>query len=236
MKAHPLRNTAEMKTEGPPSFISRSERNQWTGRGRTMCPSGVEMRTSLVPHSTLKIQFPLGLNQQNPKSFQTAPNGPERDKSNWSPCHRSLSLTASCHSNKLDCCRMRPINCDVRRPCQVPCARCNCEHQWFLGFAGALYQNAILHSASFMICKCLSDRMGKRFLAFISSPFSLLWEREHTSVQLCISLKLNSSEKYTHSTSTLKTSHSRWIRVKIKAGPDSLKDEHHLKNMNSKEL
>lgn len=122
------------------------------------------------------IKVPVGLTEPNQQSFQIALNRPERDKSNWSPCHRSLSLTASCHSNKLDCCRMSPINCDVGRACQVPCVRCNCEHQWFLGFAGALYQNAILYSASFMICKCLSERMWKHFLSFISSLF-LSWQK-----------------------------------------------------------
>lgn len=87
---------------------------------------------------------------------------------------------------------MRPINCDVRRPCQVPCARCNCEHQWFLGFAGALYQNAILYSASFMICKCLLRQNVKAFsfVHIFTVFFPVRKESGRTSAQLFL-LKLN---------------------------------------------
>ncbi len=158
---------AEMKTKGCHHSSAGEKEVKRLGAAGTVCPSSMEMKTTLPVLYTPPygfIQLPGGLNEQNQESFQTEVNRPGRDKLNWSPCHRSLSLTASCHSNKLDCCRMRPINCDVRRPCQVPCARCNCEHQWFLGFAGAFYQNAILYSASFLlICKCLLRQNVKAF-------------------------------------------------------------------------
>jgi len=163
------------------SLISRWERSQPAGCGRDGMSfySGTEVKsivckswTPLHPYDPAPCT--VGLTEPNQQSFQIALNRPERDKSNWSPCHRSLSLTASCHSNKLHCCRMRPINCDVGRACQVPCARCNCEHQWFLGFAGALYQNAILHLSWFV--NAYQKECESIFFTFTFSLF-LSWQK-----------------------------------------------------------
>lgn len=118
---------AEMKTKGHRHSSAGEEGiSRRVRQGRRVLPV---WKWKLVIHSTRMIYLPMGLTEPNQQSFQIALNRPKRDKSNWSPCLHSLSLTASCHSNKLDCCRMRPIKCDVRRACQVPCARCNCEHQ-----------------------------------------------------------------------------------------------------------
>ncbi len=132
-----------------------------------VCPSSMGIKTTLpvlYTHFTVRIHSAPSGTKRNRIKRVSKVNRQGRDKLNWSPCHHSLSLTASCHSNKLDCCRMRPINCDVRRPCQVPRARCNCEHQWFLGFAGALYQMpfSILHLSWFV--NAFSDRLWKHFI------------------------------------------------------------------------
>lgn len=122
MKEKPLSNTIAlckclsvlfpdgMKSKGRSSFISRGERS----RGSRYSEWKRHFRL-LVPNFTHKVRLPVGLNRPN-LSFQRAQKSPGKDKLNWSPCHCSLSLTASCHGNKLDCCGMRPINCDVRRP------------------------------------------------------------------------------------------------------------------------
>ncbi len=137
-------------------------------------------------------------------------NRPGRDKLNWSPCHRSLSLTASCHSNKLDCCRMRPINCDVRRLAKfpVPDAIVNTSDFLVLLEHSIKMPFSILHLSWFV--NAFSDRMCKHFIFTVLFPVRK--ESGGSSAQLCFfctKWQCAKSEGEQHNTTTIEISHSR---------------------------